>query len=111
MLATDLADYLVEQGVPFRDAHHIVGRMVGKAEAEGVSFLDLPEADWEGIPGGKAFRKRLTFAYSAERRNIQGGTGSKSVARQLAQAEKILGLKRAAPVGGGRSRSASAKDA
>jgi argininosuccinate lyase len=111
MLATDLADYLVEQGVPFRDAHHIVGRMVGKAEAEGVSFLDLPEADWEVIPGGKAFRKRLTFAYSAERRNIQGGTGSKSVARQLAQAEKILGLKRAAPVRGGRSRSASAKDA
>ena len=93
MLATDLADYLAEQGVPFRDAHHIVGRMVGKAEAAGISFLDLPEADWGEIPGGQAFRKRLTFAYSAERRNIQGGTGSKSVARQLAQAGKILGLK------------------
>jgi argininosuccinate lyase len=93
MLATDLADYLVGKDVPFRDAHHIVGRMVGKAEAAGVSFLDLPESDWAEIPGGKAFRKQLTFAYSAERRNIQGGTGSLSVARQLSQAAKLLGLK------------------
>lgn len=94
MLATDLADYLAEKGIPFRDAHHIVGRMVGKAEAAGVSFLELPEADWREIPDGPAFRRRLTFAYSAERRNIQGGTGSKSVARQLALAEKILGAKK-----------------
>lgn len=91
MLATDLADYLVEKGIPFRDAHHIVGTMVGKADKAACSFLDLPEADWAAIPDGKAFRKRLTFAYSAERRNIQGGTGSKSVTAQLAQARRILG--------------------
>ena len=92
MLATDLADYLVEKGIPFRDAHHVVGSMVGKAEKAGCSFLELPESDWAGIPDGKAFRKKLTFAYSAERRNIQGGTGSKSVTAQLAQAKKILKL-------------------
>jgi argininosuccinate lyase len=92
MLATDLADYLVENGVPFRDAHHIVGKMIARAEALKVSFLELPEADWEGIPAGKAFRKRLTFKYSAERRNIQGGTGSSSVKVQLAKAKRILGL-------------------
>ena len=90
MLATDLADYLVEKGIAFRDAHHIVGRMVGQAEAAGVSFLELPESAWATIPDGKAFRKRLTFAYSAERRNIAGGTGSKSVTSQLAQAKRLL---------------------
>ncbi len=92
MLATDLADYLVDKGVPFRDAHHIVGRMISKAEALKVSFLDLPESEWTDIPEGKSFRKKLTFAYSAERRNIQGGTGSASVKIQLAKAKKILGL-------------------
>jgi argininosuccinate lyase len=92
MLATDLADYLVDKGVPFRDAHHIVGSMIGLAEKKGVSFLELPEADWAEIPDGKAFRKKLTFAYSAERRNIQGGTGGASVRAQLAKAKRILGL-------------------
>ncbi len=90
MLATDLADYLVKKGVPFRDAHHIVGSLVGKADAQGVSFLELPARDWRDIPDGEAFRKKLTFAYSAERRNILGGTGSGSVKRQLAMAAKIL---------------------
>jgi argininosuccinate lyase len=92
MLATDLADYLVDKKIPFRDAHHIVGRMIGRAETLGVSFLQLPEAEWADIPDGKAFRKKLTFAYSAERRNIQGGTGSDSVKAQLAAAKRILGL-------------------
>ena len=93
MLATDLADYLVEKGIPFRDAHHVVGRMIARAEALKVSFLDLPEADWDGIPGGKAFRKQLTFRYSAERRGIQGGTGSGSVTAQLAKAKRLLGAR------------------
>ena len=92
MLATDLADYLVDKGVAFRDAHHIVGRMIGLAEAKKVSFLELSDADWAEIPDGKAFRKKLTFAYSAERRNIQGGTGSASVRTQLAKPRRILGL-------------------
>lgn len=92
MLATDLADYLVEKGTPFRDAHHVVGRMIARAETLRVSFLELPDADWKDIPDGKSFRKRLTMAYSAERRNIQGGTGSASVRTQLAQAKRILGL-------------------
>jgi len=90
MLATDLADYLVDKGVPFRDAHHVVGTMIGKAEKRKIPFLELPEEDWADIPDGKAFRKRLTFAYSAERRNIQGGTGSDSVKAQLSRAARIL---------------------
>ena len=40
--ATDLADYLARKGVPFREAHHIVGRLVGEALALGVPLEDLP---------------------------------------------------------------------
>ncbi len=90
LLATDLADILVEKGVPFRDAHHVVGRLVGTAEKKGVSFLDLPLSEWKGVPDAAAVKKKLTFAFSVDRRNIQGGTGSKSVAAQIREAEKVL---------------------
>ena len=89
--ATDLADWLVRVlKKPFREAHHIVGRLIGEAEAKGISFLDLPEKSWKDVPNAAALRKKLTFAESIERRNIQGGTGSKSVAAQLKEAEKLL---------------------
>ena len=41
LLATDLADYLVERGVPFREAHHITGTLVARAEAKGCDLPDL----------------------------------------------------------------------
>jgi argininosuccinate lyase len=90
LLATDLADVLVEKGVPFRDAHHIVGRLVGEAEKKGVSFLELPAASWKDVPDAAKVKKQLTYAFSVERRNIQGGTGSKSVAAQIREAEKLM---------------------
>lgn len=91
LLATDLADMLVEQGMAFRDAHHVVGRLVGRAEALGVPFLELPEIEWEGIPDAGRLRRRLTFAFSIERRNIEGGTGSRSVLKQLKAAARLIG--------------------
>ena len=90
LLATDLADLLVEKGMPFRDAHHVVGRLIADAESQGVSFLALPEKYWKAVPDAAALRKKLTFAASAERRNIRGGTGSRSVAAQIKEAEKLL---------------------
>jgi argininosuccinate lyase len=90
LLATDLADVLVEKGVPFRDAHHIVGRLVGEAEKKNVSFLELPLASWKDVPDAAKVKKQLTYAFSVERRNIQGGTGSKSVAAQIREAEKLM---------------------
>ncbi len=41
LFATDVADYLVEKGVPFRDSHHIVGKLVAKAEESGVAINEL----------------------------------------------------------------------
>jgi len=42
LLATDLADYLVERGVPFREAHHVVGAVVKLAETEATPLDKLP---------------------------------------------------------------------
>ena len=92
LLATDLADFLVEDGVPFRDAHRIVGSLVGEAAKLGEQFTDLSDEAWaaKGVPNPKDVKKRLTFAYSVSRRNIEGGTGANSVKNQFKKAEAIL---------------------
>lgn len=93
LLATDLADLLVENGVPFRDAHHIVGRMVGEAARRGIEFNELPDAEWESLPGKTTLRDQLTYEFSINRRSIEGGTGRSSVEQQFAKADAILGKK------------------
>lgn len=92
LLATDLADILVEDGIPFRDAHRIVGSLVGEAAKLGEQFTDLSDDEWaaKGVPNPKDVKKRLTFAYSVSRRNIEGGTGANSVKNQFKKAEAIL---------------------
>lgn len=90
LLATDLADLLVERGVPFRDAHHIVGRMVGEAAKRGIEFNDLPDAEWDSLPGKTELRDLLTYEFSINRRSIEGGTGRSSVEEQFVKAEKLL---------------------
>lgn len=92
LLATDLADILVEDGIPFRDAHRIVGSLVGEAARIGEQFTDLPDSEWEkmGVPMAGDVKKRLNFAYSVSRRNIEGGTGPQSVKAQFKKAEAIL---------------------
>jgi len=46
LLATDLADYLVRKGVPFREAHEVVGKLVGEAARSGVPLNELPESTY-----------------------------------------------------------------
>jgi argininosuccinate lyase len=90
LLATDLADLLVEKGIPFRDAHHLVGVLVGKAVANDCAFTELPDDDWASVPGFDELRRQLSFRNSVERRNIAGGTGSASVQAQIIKAEQII---------------------
>ena len=90
LLATDLADLLVEDGIPFRDAHHLVGSLVGRAAHHHCGLLDLDSSEWQSIPKGDSLRQRLSFETALSRRNIEGGTGPRSVATQLASASKIL---------------------
>ena len=48
LLATDLADYLVRRGVPFRTSHEVVGRLVRRAEERGVPLTELELEDFQG---------------------------------------------------------------
>lgn len=96
LLATDLADLLVESGVAFRDAHHLVGTLVGEASRAGTGLLGLPDASWSALPGGLELRGKLSFEASLARRDIEGGTGPAAVARQIAEARRLVASAHAA---------------
>ncbi|MGE9984805.1 argininosuccinate lyase [Desulfovibrio sp. SGI.169] len=85
--ATELADYLVGKGLPFREAHHVTGQAVAAAEREGKGLedLSLPElrALEPRIDGG--VYEVLDYAAAVRRRETPGGTGPRSVARQMEQ--------------------------
>jgi argininosuccinate lyase len=85
-LATDVAEWLVRQGVPFRVAHELSGEAVQLAESRGVELWDLSDADYTGISGHftPALREVLTVEGSLNSRNAQGGTAPDAVERQLA---------------------------
>ncbi len=90
--ATDLADYLVRKGVPFRDAHGIVARAVREAERAGVDLASLP------LSRLRAFSKKIDADVSrvltpeasvAARRHV-GGTAPAEVRRAIARARRLL---------------------
>lgn len=84
--ATELADYLVGKGVPFREAHHLTGAAVALAEKEGKGLEDLSLAELRNISpliGDDVFSV-LDMRNAVARRNTPGGTGPESVAAQLA---------------------------
>lgn len=87
MLATDLADHLVRRGVPFREAHHIVGSAVKLAEARAVAIDKLTLADLRGIDArfGDDVERVFDFEASVESRDSAGGTSRRSVVAQLAE--------------------------
>lgn len=92
MLATDLADYMVKRGLPFREAHHLVGQAVRLAEARGVGLSALALADYRGIwPHFEAdLFDALSHEGSVEARNTRGGTSRAAVEAQLARAKASL---------------------
>ena len=92
MLATDLADYLVRRGVPFREAHRKVGEAVKLAEARGVAWHDLSAEDFRKIaPEFSAdVRDIFDFDGSVAARQVTGGTGTSAVREQIAKAKKSI---------------------
>jgi argininosuccinate lyase len=92
MLATDLADYLVRKGVPFREAHHIVGRVVALAAARGVALSALPLDDlFQLSPVFEAdVAAVFDFEQSVARRSAFGGTAPEAVREQIALAKAHL---------------------
>ncbi|KAF2718011.1 argininosuccinate lyase [Polychaeton citri CBS 116435] len=92
MLATDLADYLVRKGVPFRETHHISGQCVALAEKENVPMDKLSFEQIQGID--KRFEKDVmaVFDYqkSVEMRSAKGGTSRQAVLEQIEAVKKTL---------------------
>lgn len=85
LLATDLADYLVRKGVPFRTTHEVVGHLVRKAETTGVSLSELPieslQAEHESFEADVS--EVFDWVRSADSRDSDGGTSLRAVREQL----------------------------
>lgn len=87
MLATDLADYLVRKGVPFRETHHISGECVRVAEElklSGIDQLTLEQLQKIDSRFGDDVLNTFDFEASVERRTAIGGTAKSAVLKQLA---------------------------
>ncbi|OCH95043.1 argininosuccinate lyase [Obba rivulosa] len=85
VLATDLADYLVRKGIPFRETHHISGRAVALAESRSCQLNELSLQDYQSL--NDKFEEDVLavfdFEASVERRESIGGTSRKMVDRQI----------------------------
>lgn len=93
MLATDLADYLVRKGVPFRETHHISGEAVRTAEENKVSGIDkLTLEQYKKIDERfeEDVAKVFDFEQSVERRTAIGGTAKSAILQQFETLEKLL---------------------
>lgn len=84
-LATELADYLASKGVPFRDAHGVVGAIVQSAIAAGRQLEDLSLAELRGFSPafGRDVRRWLNLDAAVKRRKAPGGTAPANVERRL----------------------------
>jgi len=92
LLATDLADYLVRKGLPFRESHGLVGQLVQKAEEQGVPLRALPLAQMRGVSPQFAQDVQGVFDFQAsvEARDGEGGTARQALLRQLEAAQQAL---------------------
>src|SRR5215470_16414875 len=94
--ATDLADWLVRAvKLPFREAHHITGRIVGEAAKQGVALDKLPLKAMQAIEPRitKSVFDVLSVANSVKSRAVYGGTAPKNVRKEAQRWLKRLGKK------------------
>ncbi|MBE7479737.1 MAG: argininosuccinate lyase [Polyangiaceae bacterium] len=92
--ATDVADFLVSQGVPFREAHHIVGAIVKRAEEQGVQIGELSREELSKAHpalGGDAVAAALDPAEAVERRHVVGGPAKARVLEAISDARARWG--------------------
>ncbi|MBW8010741.1 MAG: argininosuccinate lyase [Chloroflexi bacterium] len=95
MMATNLADYLVGKGIPFRQAHHLIGEVVLMANNRGVGLTELRTKDYQKI--SELFESDLYALLdpkiSVERHNVFGGTSTQAVEHQIKHAkEEIISI-------------------
>jgi argininosuccinate lyase len=92
LLSTDLAEYLVSRGVPFREAHHAVGAVVALSERKGCAIPDLATAEVRRLHAGFGadWARVFDLGRSLAMRKGTGMPGPKQVARQFARWKKLL---------------------
>lgn len=94
-LATDVADELARRGVPFREAHEIVGKLVARCIQEGTTLEDLPPGEWYEV--AEVFRENppvVTLQASVTARNVPGGTAPEQVAAACAASREEIVARR-----------------
>ncbi|MDD5220275.1 MAG: argininosuccinate lyase [Candidatus Bipolaricaulis sp.] len=92
LLATDLADYLVARGVPFRRSHFLVGQAVLRARDRGVPLRSLPPDEYEAIDPhfGSDLVAVFDLGRSLAARSARGGTATPAVEAQIDEARRKL---------------------
>src|SRR4051794_13109329 len=97
LAATDLADALVQEGVPFREAHGLVAGIVKTAVDSGMSLSELIQSELDGVPDDarQAVRRALEAGRTIESKVSAGGTASARVEEQLERAREALTALRA----------------
>lgn len=92
LLATDLADYLVRKGLPFRQAHHVVGRVIQITANTGDKLSEIPLDNFQEI--SDLFEEDVydvfDFTQSVRQREVDGGTAPSAVKRQIEKAKQKL---------------------
>lgn len=92
LLATDIADYLVRKGMPFRKAHEVVGKIVKICEQTGKNLSELSLEDLKSVSDAfdKGYYQIFDINVSIESKNVYGGTSKESVLSQIEMAEKVV---------------------
>lgn len=93
LLATEIADWLVQvKGLPFREAHHLVGQIVSLCESRNLPFSQLPLADYQSVSSlfDEGVYTVLDFKTAVEKRQSMGGTSTAAVKSQIEQARRLL---------------------
>ena len=92
LTATDLADYLAKQGVPFREAHEIVGKIVALAISKKKSLHELDLQDYRSIHPDidEKIISVASLQSSVQSKNTFGGTSTNEVKKQIDAARKLL---------------------
>jgi argininosuccinate lyase len=92
MLATDLADYLVRKGVPFRQSHELVGRVVRRSEQIGAPLREMAFSEYKDIDGrfGEDVLQVFDVRKSVNARAATGGTATVAVRGQIDRARECL---------------------
>jgi argininosuccinate lyase len=93
MLATDLAEYLVRKGLPFRETHRIAGRVVVLTEKEGKPMDKLTVEQLQGVDKrfGNDVLEVFNYERSVEMKSAIGGTSMSAVEEQIEILKKIAG--------------------